>query len=102
MRARARADVYPVRAATSFGWQSVAQAGNGAERGIVRIDFSTASMSQTAAPAGGSNPGPLLMMAQPHHRTHLLSPSVATPASGPWLRLPDLRGDLTAVAGNSW
>ena len=67
--------------------------GGGARQGILRIVFSTASMS------GGAGVGQLMMLSWPHHRTRLLSP--ALPGGTPVV-VPDLRGQLRHVLGSDW
>ena len=76
------------------GYQTAAQSGTGAERGIVHIKFTTASMS-------GTPTGQLMMMTMTHHRTHLLYPAVSG-ASGSRVRIDDMRGELVSVLGDEW
>jgi hypothetical protein len=90
------ADTYPTGATLTYGYQPVTATGTGRERGIVRIRFNTATMSG-ALPVGGS----LMMMSMPHHRTHLLSPSLPA-TTGPRVRMDDLRGELSHVIGDDW
>ena len=76
------------------GYQTPAQSGTGSERGIVRIKFTTASMS-------GTPTGQLMMMTMPHHRTHLLYPAVPG-AGAARVRMDDMRGELVSVLGDEW
>ncbi|GIL47383.1 hypothetical protein Vafri_4213 [Volvox africanus] len=87
----ANVDIYPTAATTSFGYQSGSGSGS-SETGILRISFTTASMS-------GSYQGQLLMLSMPHHRTHLIYPAIAD-ASG--VTIADLRGALKPVLGSDW
>jgi hypothetical protein len=73
---------------------------DGTRQGIVRIAFSTASMS-------GANSGQLMMFALPHHRRHLLNATAAPGASFPGpgqttVRAWSLRGELRHVLGSDW
>ncbi len=88
--------MYPISAVSTYGYQTTAQSSSGKERGIVRIRFDTASMNGGAA--DGSR---LMMFSMPHHRTHLLSPSLPA-TTGPRVRMDDLRGELSHVLGNDW
>ncbi|KAG2453738.1 hypothetical protein HYH02_001949 [Chlamydomonas schloesseri] len=90
----ANVDIYPTGAAMTPGYQTAAQSGTGAERGIVRIKFTTASMS-------GTPTGQLMMMTMTHHRTHLLYPAVPG-ASASRVRMDDMRGELVSALGDEW
>ncbi len=89
------ADIYPTGAVLSYGYQTAAQSSTGRERGIVRITFSTASMS------GASN-GQLMMLSMPHHRPRLIAPAAPNPAVQPVLKMTDIRGELHHVLGSDW
>ncbi|KAG2482089.1 hypothetical protein HYH03_018964, partial [Edaphochlamys debaryana] len=88
----ANSDLYPTSASLEYGYQSAAQSATGAERGVVRVRFATASMS-------GQRSGVLMVMSMPHHRTHIAWPQLPqTPAAGQTLvRMDDLRGELQHV-----
>lgn len=88
-------DVYPTGASASFGYLGRSSATSGFETGILRITFSTASMS-------GGNQSQLLMLAMPHHRTHLLFPLLTNNISTSRVVLDDLFGALTPVLGDDW
>ncbi|KAG2445657.1 hypothetical protein HXX76_000266 [Chlamydomonas incerta] len=90
----ANVDIYPTSAAMTPGYQTAAQSGTGSERGIVRIKFTTASMSGTPV-------GQLMMMTMTHHRTHLLYPAVPGAGSSR-VRMDDMRGELVSVLGDEW
>ncbi|EFJ51031.1 hypothetical protein VOLCADRAFT_88258 [Volvox carteri f. nagariensis] len=91
----ANADIYPTGATASFGYQSATESGGPGERGILRMTFTTASMS-------GTNQGQLLMLAMPHHRTQLLYPSAQPVSAAGSVTMDDLRGPLTPVLGSDW
>ncbi|KAG2482088.1 hypothetical protein HYH03_018963 [Edaphochlamys debaryana] len=88
----ANSDLYPTSASLEYGYQSAPQSATGAERGVVRVRFATASMS-------GQRSGALMVMSMPHHRTHIAWPQLPqTPAAGQTLvRMDDPRGELHHV-----